>query len=194
MNRRTTAGILGAVVVLAGILLLISCGDEEVGPQVGETASEEVIEVTGDDVDLVPVELYFPDQGGLLSAEEREVAPWTTAEQGARTLLLAVLAGPEDPSLSAPLPPEATLGAVHLTEASVLYVDLISTELARPPSTGSQMELLSIWSLVDTVVLGVPEIDSVVLLWNSRQLSDFGGHVDTSLPLSANRGLLRTRR
>ena len=114
--------------------------------------------------------------------------------EGARTLLLAVLAGPTDPSLSAPLPPEASLGPVHLTEGGVLYVDLVSTQLSRPPSTGSQMERLSIWSLVDTVALALPEVKSVVLLWNSRQLSNFGGHVDTSLPLPADRDLIRTRR
>jgi len=195
MNRRTAVTVIGALVLVAIVLLLVFLGENETESQLTTpVAPEEVEEILGEDVERVIVELYFPDPYGLLTAEEREVAAWTTAEQGASTLLRAVLEGPQDPNLSAPLPPEATLGPVHLTAASVLYVDLISTQMARPPNTGSQMERMSIWSLVDTVVLGIPEIESVILLWNSRQLSNFGGHVDTSLPLLADRDLIRTRR
>jgi len=195
MSRRTAVGIIGALVLLALVLLLVSLGKDETEPQIAAPVEPaDVIDVFEEDVELVTVDLYFPDPYGLLSAEEREVGTWTTAEQGARTLLQAVLDGPQNPDLSASLPPEVTLGPVHLTTAGVLYVDLVSTQLARPPSTGSQMELLSIWSLVDTVVLGVPEVESVVLLWNSRQQASFGGHIDTSLPLSADRDLIRRRR
>lgn len=192
MSRRTALAIIGAALLLAIILVIVWSGDEE--PSQPESSAPESIEVLPDDVEGVPVELFFPDEGGRLTAEQRRVEPWSTPEHGARTLLTALLAGPEDPTLSAPMPPEAALGPVHLTVDNVLYVDLVSTELARPPSTGSQMELLSIWSVVDTVALGIPEVESVVILWNSRQLTSFAGHVDTSLPLAADLRLIRGRR
>ena len=40
-------------------------------------------------------------------------------------------------------------------------------------------------------LLNVPEIESVVLLWNGRQLETFAGHLDTTLPLRSDRDLVR---
>jgi hypothetical protein len=54
--------------------------------------------------------------------------------------------------------------------------------------------MLSVYSLVDTVLLNVPEIEAMVLLWNGRQPQAFAGHVDTSLPLRADRDLIAARR
>lgn len=196
MNRRTAALVIAVLVLLAVLLLLLARGGDETTAPATETVEVGTPVEGGEpgDVERVEARLFFPDEYGLLSAEPRRVPTWTSAEQGARILLEAVLAGPVEPGLNAPLPPEVTLGPVHLTAEGVLYIDLVSTQLARPPSTGSQVERLSIWSLIDTVVLGIPEVEAVVLLWNSRQLSNFGGHVDTSLPLPADRDLIRTRR
>jgi hypothetical protein len=194
MSRRTAVAIIAAALLLSLILLVVGSRDDPRGPVTESAVTDDVTTDLPDDVDVVLAELYFPDQDGSLSPEGREVVAWSSPEQGARTLLAALFSGPEDELLSAPLPTEAKLGTVHLTEAGILYVDIVSTELSRPPSTGSQEELLSIWSLVDTAMLGVPEIRGVVLTWNSRQLTSFGGHVDTSLPLVADPDLIRTRR
>jgi len=191
MSRRAAFGIIAVAVLLAIALLFLWPGGEESKSVAESAGSDEILELLPGDIEAAAVELYFPDEDGLLSAEVRHLPFWSTPEQGARTLLTALLDGPQDPGLIAPMPTEVTLGPVHLTANNMLYVDLMSTEFARPPSTGSQMELMSVWSLVDTVVLGIPEVETVVLLWNSRQLPSFAGHVDTSLPLSADTDLIR---
>ena len=65
---------------------------------------------------------------------------------------------------------------------------------AGPPVSGSQTELLAVYSLVDTILLNVPEMEAVILLWNGRQLLTFAGHLDTSLPLRADSDLIETRK
>ena len=61
---------------------------------------------------------------------------------------------------------------------------------ATPPSAGSQSEMTSIYSLIDSVALNLDGAKSVVLLWNGSQLESFGGHLDTSRPLAPDLSLL----
>ena len=193
MTRRAAAAIIAGVVFLALALWLVRSGTDEAQPEALEEASTEFLEIAPG-TDLAAVAIYFPDNGGLLSAEERHLATWASAETGARRVLETLIAGPEAAALNAPLPEEVALGRVFLSATSVLYVDLVSTTLSAPPPTGSQMEMMTVYSLVNTLMLAIPEIEAVVLLWNGRQPSSFGGHVDTSLPLTADRDLIRTRR
>ena len=194
MTRRNAIAIIGGVLLLALVLWLARSGPEEAPLATSEAGTAEILEVPLDPRDVSAVAIYFPDNNGLLSAEEKNVPNWTSAEVGAQRVLEALMTGPESEGLFAPLPAEVTLGAVHLSPESVLYVDLVSKTLSAPPTTGSQKELMSVYSLVNTLMLAVPEIESVVLLWNGRQPPSFGGHVDTSLPLRADRDLIRTRR
>ena len=186
---------LAGVAALPLVALLCGCtapGDGE-RPAAGERTGKPLVATPGS-ADGASVELYFPDEHGTLSAEARQLAPWTAPGEGARSLLEALLAGPQSEALSAPLPPGTSLGTVHLSAAGLLYVDLLSSEHPRPPLSGSSAELTAVYSLVDSVLLNLPEIRGVVLLWNGRQLPTFAGHVDTSLPLRADADLLARRR
>ncbi|MDX1643729.1 MAG: GerMN domain-containing protein [Thermoanaerobaculia bacterium] len=186
--RYTTA------VLAAGALLLPGCG----GDRSSDTTDRTIGEPTSPTVDLgedeIEVSLFFPGDGWYLLPEPRAMTRWSSPLDGARAVLTEVLAGPESEALIAPLPDGVGLGEVHLTDDGRLYVDLLSTEHDRPPVEGSLAELLTVFSLVDSVLLNLPEIDSVVLLWNGRQPATFAGHVDTSLPLVADEDLLASRR
>ena len=70
------------------------------------------------------------------------------------------------------------------------YIDLRGADGAPPPATGSEMEMLSVFALVDSVVWNLPEAERVVLLWNGEQRPSLSGHVNTGSPLVANRQLL----
>ena len=194
MDRKVAAGVIGGTVLVALILLvsLVGRDDESLPQESSEPTIEEVIPV--EPGEGIAVSLYYPNSSGSLSAEEREVAEWGTPEQGAATLLRALLAGPTTDALVRPLPAEVGIGEIYLTPSGQLYVDLVSTELNRPPLSGSQEELVTVFSLVDTVLLNIPEIEGMIVLWNGRQLLTFAGHVDTSLPLRAERDLIRPLR
>ena len=156
----------------------------------GDSGAIEEVEVASDGGGVPWVPVYFPNDRGMLSAEERDLPAWATPEDGARLLIEAVLAGPRSEDLGPAMPDGTTLGVTRLSDAALLYVDLVSTEHSRPPLSGSRMEMASVYSLVDTVLLNIPEIEAVVLLWNGKQLPTFGGHIDTSLPLKADADLV----
>jgi hypothetical protein len=131
----------------------------------------------------VTVELYFPGPGGRLAREQRDVDGSADPSRLAAHVVQALLEGPRSEKSFRPFPEGVTAGEVHVTGDGVAYVDLVSTGNPTPPFNGSTVELLTLYSLVNSVVQNVPGARSVVVLWNGRQPRTFGGHIDTSRPL-----------
>lgn len=188
MSRRT-AGIALAVVAIVGALtaavLWLRQQQEHAAPVVQDTTEIEV--VTGP---TEPVDLYFPGRGGRLYAERRELGAEGTTEQRLVVLLEELFAGPRSPELYPALPEEISLGWVLLNPDGIAYVDLEVGGETPTPAWGSRWEMLAVFSVVDTILLNVPEIRGVVILRNGQQRPTFAGHLDTTRPLVANRDLL----
>ncbi len=138
----------------------------------------------------VTMDLYFPGDDGLLYPEPRELLPGADAEAVVTRLVEALLAGPEDPVLLPLLPAGTTVGRVHVMDDATVFLDLEAGDGAPPPPTGSLGELLTVYGLVNSVVLNVEAAERVVLLWNGRQPNTFAGHVDTTRPLAARPELI----
>jgi len=133
------------------------------------------------------VSLFFPGPDGYLHAESRDVAVPLTADGRVATVVAALLAGPRTAGLVAPLPAGVTVADAFLDPQGIAYVDLAAKDQPAPPASGSDLELLRIYSFVDTVLANEPRARSVVLLWNGAQRITFAGHIDTSAPLLEDR-------
>lgn len=185
----TVAGVL-AVALLAAILFWPRGGEEPTDPE--DTSATEV-EPTAEEVpDVEPIErtLYFPGEGGRLYGESRMLSPAGDLEQQIQGLVTSLLAGPQNTSLRSPMPESIRLRRAYLTGEDTVVLDLESPGGAEPPAVGSQREMLMVYSLVDTLVLNLDEIERVMLLWNGQQRHTLGGHLDTSRPLIANVALV----
>lgn len=140
----------------------------------------------------VPVlcNLYFPGPGGWLYVERQELSGAGEPVERITEVVAALLAGPQGTSLRPPLPDGVTLGRAYLLADGTAMIDLESVDRAPPPASGSRREMLTVYSLVNSVVLNVPEVERLVLLWNGEQPSSFAGHLDTARPLVPNRWLV----
>ena len=136
------------------------------------------------------VNLYFPGTAGALVAERRELVSNTELSLQIQSAVEALLLGPTGDQALAPLPAGVSVRKVYLREGGVVFVDLESVEGAPPPASGSSSEMLTVYSLVNTVLLNFEGLERMVLLWNSRQLKTFAGHMDTMRPLAANPSLI----
>ena len=103
-------------------------------------------------------------------------------------LVTALIAGPDAAGLQPPLPKSVTVESVYLMDGEVV-LDLASPE-DRPPPSGSEREMLTVFSLVNTVLLNTEGAERLVLLWNGQQPMTFAGHLNTARPLKANRDLV----
>jgi len=144
-----------------------------------------------------PVDLYFPaggPDGGALRTEHRNLTAAEDPKDRIKKIVQALLAGPTSPNASGlvrPLPPGVALGAVTLTPDGIAYVDLRWPDHDQPPAGGSDAEMQTVYSLVDSIALNVPQAQRVVLLWNGAQRETFSGHLDTGRPLSPDRAAAR---
>jgi germination protein M len=174
---------------LVAILCLPGCApEEEHEASVGGLASDGTAVPEG----AREVRLVFPEESGWLRVEPRSLYLPAEGQQKIRALVDALLEGPLEEGLAAPLPAEVSLADVFIDPRGIAYLDLFSEEHPQPPSSGSRMELLRVYSLVDTVLFNVEGVRGVVLLWNGVQRPTFAGHVDLSRPLSRDPGLIRS--
>ena len=176
--RRATFGLLAISVTLISLT-----GCKRTPPAAKQQAAQPG--TTG-----VPAQLYFPGTDDLLHAEPHPLSgDLDTPERRILALAQAWIDGPSSDALVRPLPAVESLH-VDLTTAGLLYVDLLTPQDAPKPQAGSTVELTAIYSLVNTFALNVPEVKSVVLLWNGTQPPTLAGHIDTGVPLIADTSLI----
>ena len=194
MNRQTVLIAIAIAAVLAVVLAIVSCQGEVDPGDSSEPIEETPAEGEGEleAQILMPANLYFPSAGGWLLAERREFPSSEAVADGITVLVEALLAGPGPtiPGLDPPLPEGVTVRRVYLGDDGTAFLDLQSPESAPPPASGSRQEILTVYSVVNTVLLNFDEVEHLVLLWNGRQPRTFAGHLDTMRPLSANTDLI----
>ncbi len=131
------------------------------------------------------VHLYFGDhQGRYLSAEQRIVAQPADVAVAARRLVQALIQGPEKRGART-LPQEPILRSLFVTGEGVAYVDFAAGAFDHYPAS-VKAELLSIYSIVNTLVLNVEEIRRVKFLVGGQEAATLAGHVDLSHPFKAD--------
>jgi hypothetical protein len=128
-------------------------------------------------------QLLFPATNERLVAQETPVvSPGGPRARAAGVVTALLSVTPEAPRVAV-FPAEVKLGKLLLLEDGTVIVDLRTDPVAEPPQSGSDVELLRVYAVVNTVMLNVEEAKRVVLLWNGVQRPSLAGHVDTGHPL-----------
>jgi spore germination protein GerM len=137
----------------------------------------------------ISVRLYFeaPDREGLVP-EERDVAFSPDLAQQLR-IVVDELARGSSTGLLSTLPAGTRVLDVFVHKGGAAYVNL-SSEAASGQPGGSRAELLTVYSLVDTLVSNFPATSRVQILVEGRVAPSLAGHVDLSRPLPPDLTLL----
>lgn len=130
----------------------------------------------------INVRLYFEasDKDGLLP-EERDVAFSPDLARQLRTVVEELVRGPSQ-GLVATLPPATRVNDVFVLAHGVACVSL-SGEVAAGLPGGSRAELLTVYSIVNTIVTNFPAVSRVQLVLNDQLATTLAGHVDIARPL-----------
>lgn len=155
----------------------------------GPHASPEV-----DPMAHVTVTVYFPAAGGEgLVGETREIFQTAAPGDRAKQVIADLIEGPLTEGALRALPAGTQLRQVYVIDAEgVAWLDF-TAELKESLSGGSLQELLTVYAIVNSVVLNVPEIQRVGFLINGQPTESLGGHMDLSQPLPAERDWLLDR-
>jgi spore germination protein GerM len=158
------------------------------GPMEPEDASSSepvppAVDAAGATARRISVRLYFESdtRDGLLP-EEREITFSSDLAQQIRTVVEELAKGPQQAGLVATLAAGTRVQEVFVQAHGVACVSL-SSEAARGLPGGSRAELLTVYSVVNTVATNFPAVSRVQLVVSDQLASSLGGHIDLSRPL-----------
>ncbi len=143
----------------------------------------------GEATRTIKVKLFFAaaDRPGLVM-EERTVALSADLPRQIQAVVEEIIRGSQE-ALLPTLDPATKVLDVFLTARGVAYVDL-SKAAAAVQSGGSDEELLSVYSIVNTITTNFPAARRVQILIDDRPAETLAGHVDLSRPLAPDMTLL----
>lgn len=136
----------------------------------------------GEPLSRESVRLYFPSASDLgLVEEPREILRTTTAGDRAKQILSDLLSGPSSESAVSFIPAGTRLRQVYVVDETA-YADF-SEELRSGLGGGSDPEILTVYSIVNSLALNVHEIERVGILVEGRPCDSLNGHIDLRRPL-----------
>ena len=137
-----------------------------------------------------PVHLYFSDRQNIfLMSEQRVLLHADSPISLARAIVAALIKGPQE-GLVRTIPSAAVLRAIYIATDNVCYVDLSEMVRKNHPG-GSNSELLTVYSIVNSLILNISAIDRVKILIEGQEVLTLAGHIDLQFPSKANMLLIR---
>ena len=134
--------------------------------------------------------LYFADRNNLyLKSEQRIIQQPDDPVAFGRAIVEALIKGPQK-GLGRTIPAGTGLGAIFIDSEKVCYVDL-SGEVRKNHPGGSNSEMLTIYSLVNSLILNVSEIKQVKILIDGNEAPTLAGHISLRHPFRAHMLLIR---
>jgi hypothetical protein len=136
------------------------------------------------------VHLYFSDkENSFLKAETRDLFHSDNPVEFGKNIVEALIEGPRT-GLMRTIPADTTLKAFYISRDGTAYVDMSDTIRDAHPG-GVKSELFSIYSMVNSLTLNIPEIDAVKILISGKEAMTLDGHIDVRFPFKANMLLIR---
>jgi len=137
------------------------------------------------------VHIYFADrENSYLKAESKRVSRQGIDRNELGALIVEKLIDGPQKVLMPTIPAGTRLRAFYTTRDGTAFVDL-SKEVRENHPGGARSELMTIYSIVNSVILNIPEIDSVKILVDGREETTLAGHIDLRFPFKANMLLIR---
>jgi len=174
---------LGLLFILLIILMVIffrSGGKEKIKP-LPVASSYELGPQAKESQEMKKIVLFFlSEKDELLHPEEREIHAGTSLVLQARQAMMELMGGSQNGYIS-PFPLETKLRELFITGDGIAYVDF-SKELQEGHPLGSSAEILTIFSIVDTLTYNFKAIKRVFILLDGRERETLGGHIDLSRP------------
>ncbi len=136
------------------------------------------------------VYLYFADkENSFLIAEERVLFHSADPVEFGKIIIKALIDGPQK-GLMRTIPVGTMLRAFYITQDGTAYADITKTIKERHPG-GTKTEIITIYSIVNSLILNISEINAVKILIEGCESTTLTGHIDLNLPLKANMLLIR---
>ena len=124
------------------------------------------------------VTLFFQEvDSESLGPEKRKIFLTSSAADQAKQIVVELINGPLEKGLLPTLPPQTRLRGLYLDRSGTAYVDF-SSELVDFHPGGTDEEIATIFSIVDSLVYNLPQIKRVHILVNGEERDTLKSHLD----------------
>ncbi len=166
---------LALVVVVLAVVFFRGGGQEQIQAR-KEAPAEKGGEPAAGPAESRVVTLFFASEDdNRLYPEERKIPAGASDADDAARVVQELIKGSTGSLLPA-LPPGTRLRRLFITKEGIAYVDF-SKEIASQP-TGSEEELATVYSVVNTLAYNFKSIKRVFLLVEGAEKETLGGHVN----------------
>jgi spore germination protein GerM len=136
------------------------------------------------------VTLYFlEEKGEYLTGEKREILNKGDAQEEAKEIIHELIKGPKG-KLIRTLPPRTKLLALQIDERGVAKVNF-DKALSKDHPGGSSAEVMTVYSVVNSLSLNVPQIKGVQILIEGERGGSITGHLVLDRPISSKTDLIK---
>jgi hypothetical protein len=130
-------------------------------------------------------DIFFGDTETDFLITEKRTLPWSTdPEQRARRLLSELLRGPSGSAVRT-TPDSTMLRSVSITSGGIAQADF-SGQLSLDHPGGSSSEVLTVYSIVNTLAFNIDGIKKVQILIEGQTIDTLAGHMDCRQPFAPN--------
>jgi spore germination protein GerM len=136
------------------------------------------------------VTLYFLEgEGEYLVGEKREILKQDDVKEEAKEAIHELIKGPKS-KLIRTLPPRTKLLTLKMDKNGVARVNFSKT-LSKDHPGGSSAEIITIYSIVNSLTLNFPQIKGVQILIDGEVGESIAGHVILDQPISSRTDLVK---
>jgi germination protein M len=134
--------------------------------------------------------LYFSDpEGEYLVGEKKEIVKRDEVREEAKETVNEIIRGPRG-KLIPTLPPRTKLLTLQLDEKGVAKVNF-NKALSKDHPGGSSAEIMTVYSIVNSLTLNFPQIKRVQILIEGKEVETIAGHLSLQKPISPNPDLIK---
>jgi spore germination protein GerM len=134
--------------------------------------------------------LYFSDdEGEFLIGEKRKISKKTQVMEEVKEVINELIKGPRG-KLIPTLPPRTRLLNLELGENGIAKVNF-NHALSKDHPGGSSAEIMTVYSMVNTLTLNFPQIKRVQILIEGEAVETIAGHLSIRQPVPPNLDLIR---
>lgn len=134
--------------------------------------------------------LYFSDQEAeFLIGEKREIRKRDEVEEEVQEVIRELIKGPKGRLLPT-LPSRTELLSLQLDDKGIAKVNF-SRALSKDHPGGSSAEVMTVYSVVNTLIINFPVIKRVQFLVEGKEIESITGHLSLSRPIASKPDLVR---
>jgi len=134
--------------------------------------------------------LYFSDrEGEYLMGEKREIIKKNQVKEEAKEAISELIKGPKG-KLIPTLPPRTKLLTLQINDVEVANVNFNSV-LSRDHPGGSTAEMMTVYSIVNSLSINFPQIKRVQILIDGKPIESIAGHLSLKQPIPPKLDLIK---